>query len=48
VGETVPHVASEQEIFQFTPALVKSFAILAVKWAVPPGSTSEMSVETLI
>ena len=48
MGETEPHGAGEQEIVQFTPALVKSFAIFAVKWAVPPGSTSEKSVETLI
>jgi hypothetical protein len=48
VGDTEPQGAGEQEIVQFTPALVKSFATLAVKWAVPPGSTSEMSVETLI
>jgi hypothetical protein len=48
VGDTEPQGAGEQEIVQFTPALVKSFAMLAVKLAVPPGSTAELSVETLI
>jgi hypothetical protein len=48
VGETDPHGAGEQEIVQFTPALVKSLTILAEKLAVPPGSTEETSDETLI
>jgi hypothetical protein len=47
-GETEPHGVGEQEIDQFTPALVKSLTILAEKWAVPSGSTEETSDETLI
>ena len=48
VGETEPQGVGVQEIDQVTPPLVKSFAILAEKLAVPPGSTAELSDETLI
>ena len=48
VGETEPQGVGVQEIDQVTPLLVKSFAILAEKFAVPPGSTAELSDETLI